>query len=67
MSKSRSSFSKRDRERRKAEKNKMKRLRREERKHSEQQAPGETPVGSDVVLPEASDGSQPPPAPMQVP
>ncbi len=67
MSKSRSSFSKRDRERRKAEKNETKRLRREERKQSGQQEPGENPVAPDMVLPEVSDDSQPAPPPMQTP
>ncbi len=60
MSKNRSSFSKRDRERRKAEKHETKRLRREERRQSVQE--GESPVPPDAATPEAADGSQTPPA-----
>lgn len=60
MSKNRSSFSKRDRERRKAEKHETKRLRREERRQSVEK--GESSVAPDAVPPEAADGSQAPPA-----
>ena len=59
MSRNKFSVSKRDRERRKAEKSETKRLRREQRKQSAEK--GENPA-PDVVAPEASDGSQTPPS-----